>query len=560
MELVQRHNIVKHLSDECLVLSNLTPYIRKTLNLTKEPRSKFTAVKSNCFEFKFQYTLPVSAESLAAILQRVNGLNLNERYYKNISFQQPIYLYRNTLSTFRPRGFQARRRDAENAIVHMTVDYDVEKKTRQTPNALILSRLHLQTRFANEAYERKCFYRTVSEWPSNNFFRLDRLTKFERRYTQLVQINRDGFERSIQLQLQGNELIIYSTPIQIKQAMHQPYFISSHEIFFGNFANAIYEYLLECISCDRRRHNGVDCTGNGDSNIDMQELQPPNPLWNLFQFVNDDGSIVSIKNGTATTNVVKANIAANASAIDTSNTINTILSNTPDTDGIDNGNIDHQHNNNNNHAAADDYGENDNKSTVSNNDSGNNINILSDITSFFDIVLKYEIVQKYNIRLPIINPTPDIALYAVNCNIRRTMSRVKSRRGQLVLKRCNTNTATKSKLTASNLAAAAAGNNTIIGRITNRRYSKLTDDGDERPRLPSNASSVSSVTSSLSADSLQLQTPPLVISPSHNNYEEPEEFDVDNEDEGCGNAKQNSDIDVDADDDDDEIRPLQIDI
>lgn len=555
MELVQRHNIVKHLSDECLVLSNLTPYIRKTLNLTKEPKSQFTAVKSNCFEFKFQYTLPVSAESLAAILQRVKGLNLNERYYKNISFQQPIYLYRNTLSTFRPRGFQARRRDAENAIVHMTVDYDVEKKTRQTPDALIISRLHLQTRFANEAYERKCFYRTVSEWPSNNFLRSDRLTKFERRYTQLVQINRDGFERSIQLQLQGNELIIYSTPIQIKHAMHQPYFISSHEIFFGNFANAIYEYLLDCISCDQRRHNGVNCNGNGDSDANMQELQPPNPLWDLFQFVNDDGNIVVVKNATA--NIVQVNTAANASAIDTSNTINTILSNTPGTDAINNGKIDHHHNNNN--AAAD--GENDNKSTVGNNDSGSNITILSDITSFFDIVLKYEIVQKYNIRLPIINPTPDIALYAVNCNIRRTMSRVKSRRGQLVLKRCNTNTATKSNLTASNLAAAAAGDTTIIAKITNRRYSKLTDDDDERPRLSSNASSVSSVTSSLSANSLQLQTPPLVISPSHKNYEEPEEFDVDNEDEGYDNAKHNSDIDVDADDDDDdEVRPLQIDI
>lgn len=555
MELVQRHNIVKHLSDECLVLSNLTPYIRKTLNLTKEPKSQFTAVKSNCFEFKFQYTLPVSAESLAAILQRVKGLNLNERYYKNISFQQPIYLYRNTLSTFRPRGFQARRRDAENAIVHMTVDYDVEKKTRQTPDALIISRLHLQTRFANEAYERKCFYRTVSEWPSNNFLRSDRLTKFERRYTQLVQINRDGFERSIQLQLQGNELIIYSTPIQIKHAMHQPYFISSHEIFFGNFANAIYEYLLDCISCDQRRHNAVDCNGNGDSDANMQELQPPNPLWDLFQFVNDDGNIVVVKNATA--NIVQVNTAANASAIDTSNTINTILSNTPGTDAINNGKIDHHHNNNN--AAAD--GENDNKSTVGNNDSGSNITILSDITSFFDIVLKYEIVQKYNIRLPIINPTPDIALYAVNCNIRRTMSRVKSRRGQLVLKRCNTNTATKSNLTASNLAAAAAGDTTIIAKITNRRYSKLTDDDDERPRLSSNASSVSSVTSSLSANSLQLQTPPLVISPSHTNYEEPEEFDVDNEDEGYDNAKHNSDIDVDADDDDDdEVRPLQIDI
>lgn len=542
MELVQRHNIVKHLSDECLVLSNLTPHIRKTLNLTKEPKSQCTAVKSNCFEFKFQYTLPVSAETLADILQRVKGLNLNERYYKNISFQQPIYLYRNTLSTFRPRGFQVRRRDAENAIVQMTVDYDVEKKTRQTPDALIVSRLHLQTRFANEAYERKCFYRTVSEWPSNNFLRSDRLTKFERRYTQMVQINRDGFKRSIQLQIQGKELIIYSTPIQIKHAMHQPYFISSHEIFFGNFANAIYEYLLECISCDQKR-NFADCNTNNDMDIDMQELQSPNPLWNLFQFINDDGSIVVVKN---TAKSAKVN-TPNANTIDSSNT-NTVTNNTSVTDVSNNYSINQQKQ----HQHRQD-------SDSDNNNDINHITILSDITSFFDIVLKYEIVQKYNIRLPIINPTPDIALYAINCNIRRTMSRVKSRRGQLVLKRCNTNnTAAKSNLTVSNLAAAT-GDSTAINKTINRRYLKLTNDDDERPRLSSNASSVSSITSSLSANSLQLQTPPLLISPPHKNHEEAEEFDINNDDEGIGNVKNESDIDTD-DGDDDEIKPLQIDI
>lgn len=543
MELVQRHNIVKHLSDECLVLSNLTPHIRKTLNLTKEPKSQCTAVKSNCFEFKFQYSLPVSAETLAQILQRVKGLNLNERYYKNISFQQPIYLYRNTLSTFRPRGFQARRRDAENAIVQMTVNYDVEKKTRQTPDALIISRLHLQTRFANEAYERKCFYRTVTEWPSNNFLRSDRLTKFERRFTQMVQINRDGFERSIQLQLQGNELVIYSTPIQIKHAMHQPYFISSHEMFFGNFANAIYEFLLDCINSDQKQHKTADCNIKCDSDIDLQELQSPNPLWSLFQFVNDDGSIMIVKNAT---NFATAT-APNANATNISNT-NANSNVTLGTDISNNCSINHQKHHQHRHNNDNDNYKND----------INNITILSDITSFFDIVLKYEIVQKYNIRLPIINPTPDIALYAVNCNIRRTMSRVKSRRGQLVLKRCNTNNnAAKSNLTASNLAAAT-GDLTTISKITNRRYSKITDDDEERPRLSSNASSVSSVTSSLSANSLQLQTPPLMISPSRKNLEEPEEFDVD---EGYGNAKNNSDIDTNYDDDDDdEIKPLQIDI